>query len=208
MGPSLRVSVSDETPHKLPSSPHTWQPQASNPQKPVVSNPFPVVEPSFGRISYSHIPPPPIIFSSRPCPQDPMDVGKAETNDPPTVPQHDITSCCAVAQTRKDVQELITSFKVDLNRVIASLDPSPQNDIPMSLNQAPLSEDPIQLPKIPLQVPPSNVPESSPTLSLPSVPMYPPLCQYNLCWRCSVIKQGPWFDCSTCNNKLVGVTYI
>ncbi|KAJ3867306.1 hypothetical protein EV359DRAFT_34766 [Lentinula novae-zelandiae] len=181
MGPSLRVSVSDETPHKLPSSPHTWQPQASNPQKPVVSNPFPVVEPSFGRISYSHIPPPPIIFSSRPCPQAPMDVGKPETNDPPTVPQHDITSCCAVAQTRKDVQELITSFKVDLNRVIASLDPSPQNDIPMSLNQAPLSEDSIQLPKIPLQVPPSN---------------------YNLCWRCGVIKQGPWFDCSTCNNKL------
>ncbi|KAJ3908964.1 hypothetical protein F5879DRAFT_1041371, partial [Lentinula edodes] len=186
MGPSLRVSVSDETPHKLPSSPHTWQPQASNPQKPVVSNPFPVVEPSFGRISYSHIPPPPIIFSSRPCPQEPMDVGKPETNDPPTVPQHDIASCCAVAQTRKDVQELITSFKVDLDRVIASLEPSPQNDIPMPLNQ----------------VPPSNVPESSSTLSLPSVPMHPPLCQYNLCWRCGVIKQGPWFDCSTCNNKL------
>ncbi|KAJ3895140.1 hypothetical protein GG344DRAFT_39484 [Lentinula edodes] len=182
MGPSLRVSVSDETPHKLPSSPHTWQPQASNPQKPVVSNPFPVVEPSFGRISYSHIPPPPIIFSSRPCPQEPMDVGKPETNDPPTVPQHDIASCCAVAQTRKDVQELITSFKVDLN--------------------PPLSEDSIQPAKIPLQVPPSNVPESSPTLALPSVPMYPPLCQYNLCWRCGVIKQGPWFDCSTCNNKL------
>ncbi|KAJ3876844.1 hypothetical protein F5051DRAFT_331097 [Lentinula edodes] len=176
MGPSLRVSVSDETPHKLPSSPHTWQPQASNPQKPVVSNPFPVVEPSFGRISYSHIPPPPIIFSSRPCPQEPMDVGKPETNDPPTVPQHDIASCCAVAQTRKDVQELITSFKVDLNRVIASLDPSPQNDIPMPLSQAPLSEDSIQPAKIPLQ--------------------------YNLCWRCGVIKQGPWFDCSTCNNKL------
>ncbi|KAJ3922230.1 hypothetical protein F5877DRAFT_34317 [Lentinula edodes] len=176
MGPSLRVSVSDETPHKLPSSPHTWQPQASNPQKPVVSNPFPVVEPSFGRISYSHIPPPPIIFSSRPCPQEPMDVGKPETNDPPTVPQHDIASCCAVAQTRKDVQELITSFKVDLDRVIASLEPSPQNDIPMPLNQVPHSEDSIQLPKIPLQ--------------------------YNLCWRCGVIKQGPWFDCSTCNNKL------
>ncbi|KAF8832007.1 hypothetical protein HHX47_DHR1000906 [Lentinula edodes] len=202
MGPSLRVSVSDETPHKLPSSPHTWQPQASNPQKPVVSNPFPVVEPSFGRISYSHIPPPPIIFSSRPCPQEPMDVGKPETNDPPTVPQHDIASCCAVAQTRKDVQELITSFKVDLDRVIASLEPSPQNDIPMPLNQVPHSEDSIQLPKIPLQVPPSNVPESSSTLSLPSVPMHPPLCQYNLCWRCGVIKQGPWFDCSTCNNKL------
>ncbi|KAH7873691.1 uncharacterized protein C8R40DRAFT_1172488 [Lentinula edodes] len=130
MGPSLRVSVSDETLHKLPSSP---QPQASNPQKPVVSNPFPVVEPSFG---------------------------KPETNDPPTVPQHDIASCCAIAQTRKD------------------------------------------LPKIPLQVPPSNVPELSSTLSLPSVPMYPPLCQYNLCWRCGVIKQGPWFNCSTCNNKL------
>ncbi|GAV98769.1 zz type zinc finger domain-containing protein [Lentinula edodes] len=202
MGPSLRVSVSDETPHKLPSSPHTWQPQASNPQKPIVSNPFPVVEPSFGRISYSHIPPPPIIFSSRPCPQEPMDVGKPETNDPPTVPQHDIASCCVVAQTRKDVQELITSFKVDLDRVIASLEPSPQNDIPMPLNQVPHSEDSIQLPKIPLQVPPSNVPESSSTLSLPSVPMHPPLCQYNLCWRCGVIKQGPWFDCSTCNNKL------
>ncbi|KAJ3851824.1 hypothetical protein EV368DRAFT_42270 [Lentinula lateritia] len=175
MSPSLRVSVSDETPHKLPSSPHAWQPQASNPQKPVVSNPFPVVEPSFGRISYSHIPPPPIIFSSRPCPQEPMDVGKPQANDPPTVPQHDITSCCVVAQTREDVQELISNFKVDLGRIIASLEPSSQSDISMPLNQAP-SEDSIQLPKIPLQ--------------------------YNLCWRCGVIKQGPWFDCSTCNNKL------
>ncbi|KAJ3789277.1 hypothetical protein GGU10DRAFT_261076 [Lentinula aff. detonsa] len=182
ISPLLRFSVSDETPHKLPAISHESQQQASNPQKPVVSIPFPVVEPSFGRISYSHIPPPPIIFSSRPSPQEPMYAGKFETNISPIVPQHDSTSCCAVAQTKKDIQELITSFKVELDCAIASLE-SPIKD---STHSAP--------PKTPLQAPSSSdVLQSSPILSLPSVPMYPPLCQYNLCWRCGVLKQGPCF---------------
>ncbi|KAJ4002254.1 hypothetical protein F5050DRAFT_1558953 [Lentinula boryana] len=191
ISPLLRFSVSDETPHKLPAISHESQQQASNPQKPVVSIPFPVVEPSFGRISYSHIPPPPIIFSSRPSPQEPMYAGNPETNISPIVPQHDSTSCCAVAQTKKDIQELITSFKVKLDCAIASLE-SPIKD---STHSA--------LPKTPLQAPSSSdVLQSPPILSLPSVPMYPPLCQYNLCWRCGVLKQGPWFDCAKCTNKL------
>ncbi|KAJ3731958.1 hypothetical protein DFJ43DRAFT_998241 [Lentinula guzmanii] len=191
ISPLLRFSVSDETPHKLPAISHEAQQQASNPQKPVVSIPFPVAEPSFGRISYSHIPPPPIIFSSRPSPQEPMYAGKFETNISPIVPQHDSTSCCAVAQTKKDIQELITNFKVELDCAIASLE-SPVKD---STHSAP--------PKTPLQAPSSSdVLQSSPILSLPSVPMYPPLCQYNLCWRCGVLKQGPWFDCAKCTNKL------
>ncbi|KAJ4485731.1 hypothetical protein J3R30DRAFT_3697104 [Lentinula aciculospora] len=199
--PLLRFSVSDETPHKLPAITHKSQAQASNPQKPVISNPFPVVEPSFGRISYSHIPPPPIIFSSRPNFQEPIDAGISETNGPP---QRDIPSCCAVAQTKKDIQQLITGFKVDLDRAIASLESQSQamgqsqNVFPTSPIQVPLCDESIQ--SVPL-APPSDPPES-PMLSLPSVPMYPPLCQYNLCWNCGVLKQGPWFDCAKCDNKL------
>ncbi|KAJ3721825.1 hypothetical protein C8R42DRAFT_668536 [Lentinula raphanica] len=191
--PLLRFSVFDETPHKLPAISHTPQNQASHPQKPEILNPFPVAEPSFGRISYSHIPPPPIIFSSRPT-QETIDVGNLETTAKPTVQQREPALCCSVAQTKKEIQELISSFKVDLDRALSSLDSHAQRNPISSAGFA----DALS-PKIPPQVIPS-VP--SPELVLPSVPMYPPLCQYNLCWSCGVLKQGPWFDCANCTSKL------
>ncbi|KAJ3845357.1 hypothetical protein F5878DRAFT_523856 [Lentinula raphanica] len=178
--PLLRFSVFDETPHKLPAISHTQQNQASHPQKPEILNPFPVAEPSFGRISYSHIPPPPIIFSSRPT-QETVDVGNLETTAKPTVQQREPALCCSVARTKKEIQELISSFKVDLDRAISSLDSHAQGN---PISSAGLAD--ALSPKIPLQV-------------IPSVPS-PEL--YNLCWSCGVLKQGPWFDCANCTSKL------
>ncbi|KAJ3829373.1 hypothetical protein F5880DRAFT_1470735 [Lentinula raphanica] len=168
--PLLRFSVFDETPHKLPAISHTQQNQASHPQKPEILNPFPVAEPSFGRISYSHIPPPPIIFSSRPT-QETVDVGNLETTAKPTVQQREPALCCSVARTKKEIQELISSFKVDLDRAISSLDSHAQGN---PISSAGLAD--ALSPKIPLQ--------------------------YNLCWSCGVLKQGPWFDCANCTSKL------
>jgi hypothetical protein len=212
--PMLRFSVSDETPHKVPA---ISQPVASNPQKPIVSNPFPIVEPSFGRISYSHIPPPPIIFSSRPSPQEPLDTsksGKAEMKDKSNVPQTEyskmqgVASCCAVTQAKQDIQELIAGFKTDLDRVIVTFGDHLTKEIDQSENALPRQLTPPTHKDISSQlssstvVPPFGVPESLSSLSLPSAPVYPPLCQFNFCWRCGVIKQGPWFDCEKCDNKL------
>ncbi|KAJ3763141.1 hypothetical protein EV360DRAFT_34151 [Lentinula raphanica] len=168
--PLLRFSVFDETPHKLPAISHTPQNQASHPQKPEILNPFPVAEPSFGRISYSHIPPPPIIFSSRPT-QETVDVGNLETTAKPTVQQREPALCCSVARTKKEIQELISSFKVDLDRALSSLDSHAQGN-----------------------------PISSAGLADALSPKIPP--QYNLCWSCGVLKQGPWFDCANCTSKL------
>ncbi|KAJ3973935.1 hypothetical protein EV361DRAFT_795290 [Lentinula raphanica] len=178
--PLLRFSVFDETPHKLPAISHTPQNQASHPQKPEILNPFPVAEPSFGRISYSHIPPPPIIFSSRPT-QETVDVGNLETTAKPTVQQREPALCCSVARTKKEIQELISSFKVDLDRALSSLDSHAQGN---PISSAGLAD--ALSPKIPPQV-------------IPSVPS-PEL--YNLCWSCGVLKQGPWFDCANCTSKL------
>lgn len=128
-----------------------------------------------------------------------MDVGSSfkaevEAKALPRVPQPDqlmdVTPCCAVSQTKKDIQNLIAGFKVDLDSTIASLDKRPQ--------EAEQVRSPTP-PMIAFQRPAAF--ES--TLSLPSVPVYPPLCQFNFCSGCTVIKQGAWFDCQKCNNKLV-----
>ncbi|KIK70603.1 hypothetical protein GYMLUDRAFT_253953 [Collybiopsis luxurians FD-317 M1] len=201
--PMLRFSVSDETPHKLPA---ITQPEASNPQKPS-GHSFPSLEPSFGQISYSHIPPPPIIFSSRPSPQEPLAVGNNSTSIPLSN-SSSLThaSCCAVSQTKKDIQGMIIGFKADLDRTIASLEGHPEENNRGEKPGRQSTPPTVSLPRqvLPTMTPPAipSVPESLSALSLPSAPVYPPLCQFNFCWQCGVIKQGPWFDCVKCNNKL------
>ncbi|KAF5366933.1 hypothetical protein D9757_010843 [Collybiopsis confluens] len=179
--PMLRFSVFDETPHKVPN--HR---QSS----------FPVADSSYGQISYSHIPPPPIIFSSRPSLQQPFGAeSNAQTALDITQSTPSDAACCATSQAKRDIQDLLACFKTDLDRAIASLDPRPEGETTSQPSSSPAS--------LLHQAPTAGIPVDSGSrsgVSLPSAPAS--LCQFNFCWCCGVIKQGPWFDCLKCDNKL------
>ena len=89
-------------------------------------------------------------------------------------------------------------------------------DYPMETtakSSPPLPPPAVELPSVSplmdlLPAAPSITPQPFSDLSLPSAPVYPPLCQFNFCSRCGVIKQGSWFDCEKCNNKLVRILLI
>ncbi|KAJ7459185.1 hypothetical protein B0H11DRAFT_1737394 [Mycena galericulata] len=123
----LRFTVFDETPHKLPAGFVADDTSANTLTGAGAPNPF---------ISMSHIPPPPIILSSAASStQTTMDVDSASTDrfSPSSTastlqPQHQhapqsatagsSASCCAVSQGKVEMEEIVTKFKDDLDRIL------------------------------------------------------------------------------------------
>ncbi|KAF5368556.1 hypothetical protein D9758_002170 [Tetrapyrgos nigripes] len=202
--PLLKFTVLDETPHKLPNNPSAFglpqlrtieastAPQPQNPFGTPIQ--FGTVNSSpFHPISFSHIPPPPIIFSSAhssPQASAEPEVTRSRKLTPPPQPQSAQTTkttyCCAPTQRKEEVKELISTFKSELDRIVAEL-----ND--MSLRQPP----PV-LPTTPSSSPPTPPPKPQAMAD----PIFPSLCQFNFCSQCGVIKQGPWYHCGKCDNKI------
>lgn len=88
-------------------------------------------------ISMFHIPPPPIIFSSsRDARQVPMDVDSrppVSQGSPNLSPQHGREStCCPVSQGRKEIQEIISSFQGNLERILSSTFGTPSGQAMLS----------------------------------------------------------------------------
>ncbi|THV07447.1 hypothetical protein K435DRAFT_257605 [Dendrothele bispora CBS 962.96] len=203
--PLLKFSVFEETPHKLPNSPSTFNLPQSRSQRSIESssstapqpqNPFDTPPLQFGSVNacsfptipFSNIPPPPIIFSSaHSTPQAPMeiDVTQSRKLTPPPQSQPSVVtgstrplSCCAATQRREEVKDLISNLKCELERIVSSLNDMARTEPPM--------------PQVPRS--PSPKPMAS--------PVFPSLCQFNFCSQCGVIKQGPWYHCGKCDNKI------
>ncbi|KAG7099701.1 hypothetical protein E1B28_001521 [Marasmius oreades] len=138
--PLLKFFVYDETPHKLPGlpSPFTTMSTISTASTPVASTFTPVPTTGtgvFSPISFSLIPPPPIIFSSvtttplqsegTPKPRSPQSVSPQQ---PPQAPAPVPVSCCKEVQ---EMKSLVSSFKEELDKIkdrldkLQSLDDSP-----------------------------------------------------------------------------------
>ncbi|KAJ7161311.1 hypothetical protein C8R43DRAFT_881257 [Mycena crocata] len=120
----LRFTVFDETPHKLPAGFVADDAGAATLAGAAIPNPF---------ISMSHIPPPPIILSSASSSHATMDVdssapgGYSPSSTPTLKPQHQhdpqsVTagSCCAVSQGKVEMEEMVSKFKDDLDRILKS----------------------------------------------------------------------------------------
>ncbi|KAF9270698.1 hypothetical protein L218DRAFT_983139 [Marasmius fiardii PR-910] len=39
-------------------------------------------------------------------------------------------------------------------------------------------------------------------MSPPETSIYPPLCMFKWCWKCSLLKQGPWYSCKSCSTSV------
>ncbi|KAJ7246253.1 hypothetical protein B0H12DRAFT_761399 [Mycena haematopus] len=171
----LRFTVFDETPHKLPAG---FVP-ADNTPAPLngggAPNPF---------ISVSHIPPPPIILSSA-GPSASMDVDAASdgsssssTSTPMPQqhqsPQSTAGSCCAVSESKIEIQGMVSKFKEDLDRILKSSFATP-------------APTPTALP------PAAFIPPMLPSVTPSS------FCLFKYCTTCAKIFQGPWFACEKCS---------
>ncbi|KAJ7103265.1 hypothetical protein B0H15DRAFT_767366 [Mycena belliarum] len=173
---TLRFTVFDETPHKLPAGF-------------VADNTTAVTLAGAGSPAFfasaSHIPPPPIILSSTSSsPNGLMDVDSSTQGryspqpTPPLKPQHQHdpqsvtagtpTSCCAVSSGIVEMELMVEKFKSDLERILKTSFATPA--------PAPLSFMP--------PLPP--LPSSS-------------FCLFKYCTTCAKIFQGPWFACAKCS---------
>jgi next-to-BRCA1 protein 1 len=142
---------------------------SSTPRPSSVLYPFlppPSVAPYSQPISFGAIPPPPIIFSAVSSPvrtPQPMDVDITSSIPPPPPPIETTphAPCCSVSHKKQEVQDLLSSFLRDFDRLTTStfgastafLTPSPGTATP-----APLLETPPQKPPKPWQ----RIPESEP----------------------------------------------
>jgi next-to-BRCA1 protein 1 len=179
----LRFSIFNETPHKLPSG---FVPD--NTPATGASNPF---------ISLSHIPPPPVILSSTAAstPQAPMDIDcwtpdQSQSTLPSSSstpkPQHQQrpqseSSCCAVSQGKLEMQEIVSKFKQDLDRILQSSLGTPEPMTPLA---------PLPVHKDMFPGPPSS------------------FCLFKYCTTCAKIFQGPWFACEKCSIVVVRISLI
>jgi next to BRCA1 gene 1 protein len=216
--PLLKFTVFDENVHKVPSAlatdpflPRiTGVPLGARPRPPNHSNQRPLesindgassvnsqignmtsansTQTSTPRVSWYHIPPPPVIFSFSPH-HAAMDVdhntgSPAVTNttivpdrqDPPKVsPQHQVpqseashaSSCCAVSQAKLEIQTLMGTFKDDIDRIITSAFGSPSSTS---------------------QSPPSLFPNTTTAQPVPATAF-------------------PWNSCSQCSQRIYGLMY-
>ncbi|KAJ7675344.1 hypothetical protein B0H17DRAFT_1081087 [Mycena rosella] len=169
---TLRFTVFDETPHKLPAGF-----VADNTSLATLTGGN---SPAFFA-SASHIPPPPIILSAASSSQALMDVdstsagryspGSTSTfkpqhqHDPQSVTAGTPGACCAVSQGKVEMEQIVSRFKDDLDRILKSSFSSP----------AP--------------APPSFMPPLPPSS----------FCLFKYCTTCAKIFQGPWFACEKCS---------
>ncbi|KAF7337477.1 hypothetical protein MSAN_02220700 [Mycena sanguinolenta] len=171
----LRFTVFDETPHKLPAgfvlADHSIPTTPLNGALP--PNPF---------ISASHIPPPPIILSSA-GPSPSMDVDPASdrfsssTTSTPLPqshhsPQSTARSCCAVSDSKIEIEGMVSKFKEDLDRILKSSFATPAS---------------------------TPLPPAPTTVAPPMLPSPSSFCLFKYCTTCAKIFQGPWFACENCS---------
>ncbi|KAJ6520093.1 hypothetical protein C8R45DRAFT_808304 [Mycena sanguinolenta] len=171
----LRFTVFDETPHKLPAgfvpADHTLPTTPLNGGS--APNPF---------ISASHIPPPPIILSAGPSASmdvDPSSDRFSSSSTSTPLPQHHSPqstahSCCAVSDSKIEIEGMVSKFKEDLDRILKSSFATPA---PNPLPPAPTAFAPPMLPTV--------TPSS--------------FCLFKYCTTCAKIFQGPWFACENCS---------
>ncbi|KAJ6575392.1 hypothetical protein B0H19DRAFT_1254950 [Mycena capillaripes] len=132
----LRFTVFDETPHKLPAGFVADNTSTSTLTGGSAPNPF---------ISISHIPPPPIILSSVSGPSAKMDVDSSATPASTSTlmpqqldPQSVIAGkCCAVSQGKVEMEEIVSKFKEDLDRILKSSFTTPASTPPPASFMAP-----------------------------------------------------------------------
>ncbi|KAL0068585.1 hypothetical protein AAF712_004300 [Marasmius tenuissimus] len=174
--PLLKFFVYDETPHKLPALPSPFTSGTSSisstPATSIASTlPDPYSTNGFTPISFSLIPPPPIIFSSVSTPSQSAQATPRPLTprSPPKSPQqiqapvHVPTFCCEGLQ---EIKSLVLSFKEDLEKVNASLEDAQTRNVP-ALPAKPIS---------------NSLPPASP-----------------LCASCATaLKTGPSFGCQRC----------
>ncbi|KAL0951646.1 hypothetical protein HGRIS_008326 [Hohenbuehelia grisea] len=153
-------------------------------------------------ISLFHIPPPPIIYSSPPraFTQDPMDVdpppvvpklfpnASRRAQQPAVPPKPDVLKPCACVGGKKEVQELITTFQQDLDRVLTRVFGETQ----------PEPRAPSVLPRPPIIPPPAPyVPYLPPASTAPKQPI--PCCPSLWCSSCRQMFRGSsYFTCDRC----------
>ncbi|KAI3622325.1 zz type zinc finger domain-containing protein [Moniliophthora roreri] len=204
VNPLLKFSVYDETPHKLPNMSSASdltsksESQASSPPR------FRTVAPSsasecstsaYSPIPFSHIPPPPIIFSTIPSPVPPSLRSSEGTPKPlpQQAPQHvgspTLVAPTVVAELRNDMKNLSERLEGRLDKYMSRM-----NDIEAKFKTLEIECD--CAPQVP----------SSPTVTGKLEPeattIFPPLCKYTFCVMCGSIKQGPWYDCQQCALKV------
>ncbi|KAJ7193347.1 hypothetical protein GGX14DRAFT_589198, partial [Mycena pura] len=169
---TLRFTVFDETPHKLPAGF-------------VADNPWGATQPY---IPFAHIPPPPIILSSFPgaSGKQELDVSSASyapsststlkpqhQREPQSVTAGTPAACCAVGQGKLEIQDIVSRFKDDLDRIL--------KDSGVGT--------------------PTPTPLLPPPVCAPFMPPPPPssFCLFKYCTICAKIFQGPWYACETCS---------
>ncbi|KAJ6621136.1 hypothetical protein B0H10DRAFT_2215397 [Mycena sp. CBHHK59/15] len=135
-------------------------------------------------IPASHIPPPPIILST---PQAHMDVDSSSSDHysssisstlkpqhqhgPQSVAACNSAACCAVSQGKVEMEQMVSKFKDDLDRILKASFGTPA-------------------------VSPLPVSPSFPNM-MPLIP--PSFCLFKYCTTCAKIFQGPWFACEKCS---------
>lgn len=206
--PLLRFSVIDETPHKLPSVVPFFAKDGDRETYPIGPSHYQDSKyMSHPPISLSHIPPPPIIYSSGPFPTGsrvpsfpPMDIDQLAPMAPLNhaqglrFPQHPetprkrdaapVTACCDVTQGKQEVEALITKFKEDLEVTLKKAF-GPGYNMEHSLSTL----NPLASTSIPTPAPPTQ-----------AAPM---LCLYKYCMPCGKIFQGAWYTCDKCSVVMV-----
>ncbi|KAL0567721.1 hypothetical protein V5O48_014273 [Marasmius crinis-equi] len=136
INPLLKFFVYDETPHKLPALPSPFTASSSvastTPATSIASTlPDPYSTNGFTPISFSLIPPPPIIFSSVSTPVQSSEATPRPHS--PRLPQHYQapvhvpTVCCEDLQ---EIKSLVLSFKQDLEKIHTRLDGMQVSDVP------------------------------------------------------------------------------
>ncbi|KAJ7597410.1 hypothetical protein C8J56DRAFT_920004 [Mycena floridula] len=177
----LRFSVLDETPRKLPKNLlfTNYQQGEQLSLHSSFSNRDSGTAQQFPPISISHIPPPPIIYSSNspstlPGPMDvdstPLSIMPGMFHQPQLQGAASTPAVVSPAQGKSDVESLISKFKDDLDNILKSAFP------------------PSSFPSLP------TVPQL--TMTTPSI--FPASCIRKQCSSCFLMFQGPWYNCEKC----------
>lgn len=173
----LRFSLHDEAPRGAlnasqgsagPFESHSWSLFAPG------AGPSDVMTPPL----VSHIPPPPIIYSSTSSTTGTMDVGNGLEGTRGKVSSANL--CCSAQSTKQDIQKLITSFKEDLDDILKTSFLNKQATTP----SPPLSTLPL----------PPRSGSSARVAGHVDVPGYSPLCSV-----CAQTKQCSWSVCDHCH---------
>jgi next-to-BRCA1 protein 1 len=214
--PLLKFTVFDENPHKAPSasttpgeayipsitstpigarvsypshSDHRLSVAMSGVTSGTLTNANASFQNSSPAISFSHIPPPPVIFSSSFGVDADMNsptvtnstIGSDEHSFPHVhVPQSREStarppSCCAVSQAKAEIESLMASFKSDIDHIMNNTFGSP---------------------------PPTATDTPTPVLPTPPCPLHP---QPQCCASCFQWLGSSWYTCLACSYKLVCV---